>query len=300
VSQRWACLLGNPVGHSLSPAMHNAAFRALGIDARYDARQVAADDLADAVTALRAADCLGANVTVPYKQAVVGLLDGVADAARQLGAVNTIVRMPDGTLCGSNTDGDGLERWLRDAGAAESVAHGDTLVLGAGGAARATVLALARCGARSIRVLNRTSARLDALVDDLRPHLGAVRLESGSLDLVAQPTDRPVDVVVNATSLGLVGRAPPVHPSWYASRPSWAIDLVYNPPDTAFMQAARSAGARAENGLGMLVHQAALAFELWTGQEPPVAILETAAMSALVTSASPQPGPLPEGEGVRA
>jgi shikimate dehydrogenase len=284
VNQRWAYLLGNPVGHSVSPAMHNAAFQTLGIDATYDARLVAPEALEAEVSRLRDADCLGANVTIPYKQAVVPLLDHVDDESALLGAVNTIVRESDGSLSGTDTDALGLERWMRQLGISDAVAGRDTLVLGAGGAARATVLALVRCGARAVRVHNRSPARLKALVDDLGPRVSPVRLDCGALEVAASPAASPVGVLVNATSLGLLDRAPTVDPSWYGSG-SWAIDLVYNPPETPFMRNAHAAGANAENGLGMLVHQAALAFERWTGQAPPMAAMEAAAVAALRTGA---------------
>jgi shikimate dehydrogenase len=272
VSHRWACLLGQPVAHSLSPALHNAAFGALGIDAHYEARLVAPDDLASAVAALRAPDCLGANVTAPHKRAVMDHLDDVSAEARALGAVNTIVNRA-GTLFGSNTDAAGLARWMRLAGI--DPMGKPALVLGAGGAARATVWALADLGATSILVLNRTVERAQDVVTSFQHRLPRTDLMWGNLADAAEPARKPWAVVVNATSLGHYGAAPQVHPDCY-SPDSVAIELAYNPPETAFMLAARLAGARAENGLGMLLHQAALAFERWTGQAPPVAVYEEA------------------------
>ena len=272
MSHRWACLLGQPVAHSLSPALHNAAFGALGIDAHYEARLVAPDDLASAVAALRAPDCLGANVTAPHKRAVMDHLDDVSAEARALGAVNTIVNRA-GTLFGSNTDAAGLARWMRLAGI--DPMGKPALVLGAGGAARATVWALADLGATSILVLNRTVERAQDVVTSFQHRLPRTDLMWGNLADAAEPARKPWAVVVNATSLGHYGAAPQVHPGCY-SPDSVAIELAYNPPETAFMLAARLAGARAENGLGMLLHQAALAFERWTGQAPPVAVYEEA------------------------
>jgi len=270
MSHRWACLLGEPVAHSLSPALHNAAFAALGIDAHYDARLVSYEELPAVVAELRAADCMGANVTAPHKQAVIPLVDEVGDEVRALGALNTIVNV-DGRLVAGNTDAAGLARWMR-------LSHIDpagrpAVVLGAGGAARSSVWALADLGATAVVVLNRTVERAQALVTSLEPHLKSVDLMWGSLAEAAEPAARPWRVVINATSLGHHGAAPDVHPSWY-SRDSVAIELAYNPPVTGFMVAAREAGARAENGLGMLLHQAALAFERWTGQAPPMDVYE--------------------------
>lgn len=283
MSRRYACLLGYPVGHSVSPAIHNAAFAALAIAARYEARAVSAKQLGPAVSSLRDPSWLGANVTVPHKQAVTPFLDALADEARTLGAVNTIVRRGDGSLWGGNTDAAGLARWLESEGAVATIAGGDALILGAGGAARATVMALARHGAKSVRLLNRTAGRAATVVAELQPHTPDARLSAGPLAEAAAP-GKAFTIVVNATALGLRGDGPEVHPSRYAAN-AWAVELAYNPPETPFMRAARQAGARAENGLGMLVHQAALSFQLWTKQEPPLGMLYAAATAALEQAA---------------
>jgi shikimate dehydrogenase len=157
---------------------------------------------------------------------------------------------------------------------------GPALVLGAGGVARSAVWALADLGARSITVLNRTPPRAEEVVHQFGPQLPNVRLQWGPLEAVAEPAPAPYAVVINATSMGHDGAAPAVHPSCY-SRDSLAIELAYNPPETAFMVAAQAAGARAENGLGMLVHQAALAFEYWTGQPAPMHAYQTAVGGAV-------------------
>jgi shikimate dehydrogenase len=272
VSHRWACLFGHPVAHSLSPTLHNAAFQALGIDGHYELRDVAPVDLIDAVQALREPACYGANVTAPHKQAVLTLLDGVSEEVRVLGAVNTIVN-DAGRLSGDNTDARGLARWM--AGLSIDARDRPALILGAGGAARATVWALAQLGVSRIHLLNRTPARASQLVDDLVPHLNGRALSWGPLDEAARPTDEAWAIVVNATSMGHHGQAPEVHPSCYSPQ-SVAIELAYNPPETGFMRAAQAAGARAENGLGMLLHQAALAFERWTGQAPPLDVMARA------------------------
>jgi shikimate dehydrogenase len=274
VSHRWACLLGHPVAHSLSPALHNPVFAALGMDAHYEARDVAHDSLFDAVQQLRAPDCLGANVTAPHKQAVLEMLDELSEAARALGAVNTIVNQ-GGRMSGDNTDAAGLARWMQLSSIDPRSKR--ALVLGAGGAARATVWALAQLGAASVRVLNRTPNRAEALVSQLRVPLRDCELEWGAIEEAARPTDEAYAVVINATSLGHHGQAPDVHPSCY-SHLSVAIELAYNPPVTGFMLSAREAGARAENGLGMLIHQAALAFERWTGVAPPLDVYEAAVL----------------------
>lgn len=272
MSHRWACLLGQPVAHSLSPRLHNTAFRHLGIDASYEAWEVPEDGLRRAVDALRRNDCMGANVTAPHKQAVVGLVDRVDPEVEALGALNTIVNT-NGTLIGANTDARGLVRWMRAAGIDPDAR--DCVVLGGGGAARAAVWAAASLGATSVLVLNRTPQRAHDIVTALQPRLAQTHLTWGNLTRAAEPAPHPTRVVINATSLGHSGQAPAVHPSWY-SRESVAVDLVYSPPETAFMVAARAHGVRAENGLGMLLHQAALAFERWTGREPPLDVFENA------------------------
>jgi shikimate dehydrogenase len=274
---RRAYLLGQPVAHSLSPALHNAAFAALGIDASYAALDVTVDELPRVVESLRASDCFGANVTAPHKRAVLSLVDSVGEEVLALGALNTIVNA-DGQLHGANTDAEGLARWMRLS--AINPAGRPAAVLGAGGAARSAVWALADLGATSVLVLNRTVERAEAIVTSLRTRLRATDLMWGHLDEAAEPTRRTWPIVVNATSMGHHGSAPLVHPSWY-SPDSVAIELAYNPPETRFMVAAREAGARAENGLGMLLHQAALAFERWTGQAPPMNVLEAALGAAL-------------------
>ncbi len=274
---RWACVIGFPVKHSLSPAMHNAAFQALGIEAQYDAREVRPDELEATVQRFREPACLGANVTAPHKQAIIPLLDDLADEARRLGAVNTVIQR-DGRLLGDNTDAAGLQRWFREAGIL--LAGRDALVLGAGGAARSAVLALARAGAHSVLVLNRTPARATTLVADLASSVPGTELSAGNIAAATAPAARGYAAVINATSLSHQGGTPEMHPSWFGAG-CIAVDLAYNPPRTGFMRAARDAGARTENGLGMLVHQAVLAFERWTGQTPPVSVFAEAARQGL-------------------
>jgi shikimate dehydrogenase len=264
------------VRYSLSPRLHNAAFAAAGLDAHYEAREVAPEDLGRAITEMRGQDFLGANITAPHKAAASQLMDELSDAARALGVINTIVPR-DGGLLGDNTDAAGLADWLRRIGIS-CMGH-EAIILGAGGAARATVIALASLGARSARVLNRTPERAETLVHELQPHVGQMQLSWGALDEAAAPRPQPVPLIVNATSLGHHGAAPTVDASWYSPE-SVAIELVYNPPETGFLRAARAAGARGENGLGMLVHQAALAFERWTGQHAPLDVYWAAAREA--------------------
>ncbi|MBV9544152.1 MAG: shikimate dehydrogenase [Chloroflexi bacterium] len=278
MTHRWAWLIGQPVAHSLSPALHNAAFAAAGLDAQYSVRETSAEELPAVIDALRAPDCLGANVTAPHKRTAVDLLDDLSDAARAIGAANTIVKR-GADLLGDNTDARGLERWMRVGGV--DVRGRTALVLGGGGAARASVWALAQSGASCIEVLNRTETHVHELIEVLQPRVPGAVLRAGPLHDAAAPHDDAYAVVVNATSLGHHGGAPVVHPSCY-SRESVALELVYNPPLTGFMRAAQEAGAgRVENGLGMLVQQAALAFECWTSQPAPLDAYERVGREAV-------------------
>ncbi len=272
-------LIGWPVSHSVSPAMHNAAFAALGLDWRYLPLPVdpaLPGAVGDAVRGMRALGMRGINVTVPHKQAVLPFLDRIAPAAQAMRAVNTIIVGADGALIGDNTDAPGFIADLRAHGVEPAGRH--VLVLGAGGSARAIVYGLAQAGAGHITIANRSAARAYQLLDDLRPFLGAttgavVTLPEGLRD-VADAT-----LIVNCTSLGMTPHADTT--PWPHELPLRAdqivYDLVYNPAETLLLQQARAAGAHAIGGLGMLIWQGALAFEHWTGKSAPVATMRAAA-----------------------
>jgi shikimate dehydrogenase len=279
-------LIGWPVEHSLSPAMHNAAFEALGLDWRYVPLPVHPNQVESAVRGLAALGFAGANVTVPHKQTVMPHLSSVTPRVGQLGAVNTIVigRGEDGraTLGGFNTDDTGFIRALRQGGLEPLDCR--ALVLGAGGAARAVVFGLLWSGAASVVVLNRTPARAGALVADLGPHSSYTRLTAGPLTPAALAEHAAeANLLVNATSVGMW---PQVEGSpWPDALPlpshSTVFDLVYTPRQTRLLRRAEAAGARTIDGLGMLVNQAALAFEMWTGEWPPLEVMWTAATERL-------------------
>jgi shikimate dehydrogenase len=278
-------VIGHPIGHSLSPAMHNAALAACGIDAEYRAADVEPSGLSAWVAELRQADALGFNVTVPHKEAILPHLDEVTGDAALVGAVNTVVKASQGSprLTGANTDTIGFRRSLAEE-AGETLQGQRVLLLGAGGAARAITLVALQDGAAELVVANRHVERAQRLLDDLTPastqtKRRAVGLEAPELpELIAGAT-----VVVNATSVGLRSTEMPIDPGPMA-RGSLAVDIVYNPPETAFLQAAAKAGARTLPGLGMLVYQAAAAFTLWTGVEPPVGMMRAAAERALLAA----------------
>lgn len=270
-------LIGWPVSHSHSPAMHNAAARALGLDLVYVPLPVPPERVPTAVSGLAALGIRGVNVTVPHKQAVLPLLDELDTAVSLIGAVNTIVvHRETGQLTGHNTDWHGF---LADLAAHQVDVHGrGCFILGAGGSARAIAYALATAGGR-VHILARRPAQAEELAHALGPHFPHEHLSYHDWrelpQLVAQWR---APLVVNSTPLGMV---PHVNGSpWPANLPfppaGVAYDLVYNPATTQFMRQAQAVGARAINGLGMLLHQGALAFALWTGQKPDTAVMQAA------------------------
>lgn len=260
-------LLGSPVAHSLSPAMHNAAFRALGWDWSYELLETPRHQLPAAVKRLRSENCAGANVTIPHKQTILAWLDGLGASAARTGAVNTI-RRSDGRLIGENTDGDGITLALRDARV--EVPGARVLLFGAGGAARAVAFALADAGAAGLCIVNRTAANAGILAADLRS-------EFPDLELAVNRLEQPMEtgILVNATSVGMSPDADvsPMPEGWTFPHEAVAIDLVYRPVKTKFLRDAEQAGALTVNGLGILVHQGAAAFKMWTGQDPPVDVM---------------------------
>ena len=269
-STKLAAVIGSPVRHSLSPALHNAAFAAAGLDWAFLAFEVADGDAPAALMGMRALGIAGLSVTMPHKTAVAALVDEASPTARLLDAVNCVAR-DEGRLIGHNTDGAGFVASL-------VVDHGidpsgmRIVVLGAGGAARAVIQALADAGAGDIAVVNRSPARA-AMAARLAGHVGRLGEEA---DL------RRADLVVNATPVGMgdVGVLP--MDAALIRRGMIVADLVYRPLVTPLLAAADAAGAVTVDGLGMLTHQAALAFTLWTGELAPVAAMATAVRSQLL------------------
>lgn len=276
-------LIGDPVAHSRSPLMQNAALAHLNVDACYEAVRVTSEDLAAQVAALRSPEYLGANVTLPHKQAVIPFLDRLDPVAAQIGAVNTIYKDPSGALLGANTDAPGL---LADLNGCGFNPEGRTIViLGASGAARAAAFAFANTGVATLTVANRTAARAEELLADL---LIAITDDQGLTStgelpptLLAFALNDPelieavagCDLLVNATALGWrEGETPLADPP---IRPrSLVYDMVYR--QTALLRAAAAHGAATRDGLGMLVQQGAMALTLWTGRPAPLAVMEAA------------------------
>jgi shikimate dehydrogenase len=255
---RFAGVIGWPIDHSLSPSMHNAAFRALGLDWAYLAFPIHPDHVVEAVRGLFRSGCAGLNVTIPHKHAVLACCDEVTPAVEAIGAANTLVPLDDGRVRGDNTDAEGFLRALDEA-APVDLDGADVLLIGAGGAARAIAFALAGRGAR-LRVANRTPARAAELGDPVG--FGLADLEDAARDAA---------LVVNATSLGMGSDDVPVELPVDALGPHVvAYDIVYRQEPTPWLRAAESRGARTVDGLGMLLHQGAAAFAQWTGAEPPL------------------------------
>lgn len=287
---RRALLLAHPAGHSLSPVMQQAAFDALGLDARYEAVDVPPERLTEAVRSLRGAGVLGANVTVPHKQAIAPLLDGLGEDARAIGAVNTVLVQGE-RLLGENTDAVGFERALAEAAVSPRGAR--VLLLGAGGAARAVAWALRRAGAEELLVWNRTPQRAEALAQQIGSQ---GRTSGAAAALRARAVARPeqaaggCDWVVNTTSLGMVRSGGEPEESPLPEGP-WrgvavAVDIVYRPRRTRFLRDAADQGVRTVEGVGMLLHQGAVALERWTGREAPVEVMREALEGALAAEAT--------------
>ena len=271
-----ALLLGNPVAHSLSPTIHNAAFRALGFDAVYLAHRVDSDDLPAVVAALKAPTVLGANVTIPHKEAVVPLMDGLTPEAKAIGAVNTIVRESNGALLGDNTDAAGFLQPL--APFAEQLHGQPAVILGAGGAARAAAYALLTAlNPSRLTIAARRREQAGALLGALDPYdprgvLQAIALEE------AAPAIREAYLLVNATPVGMAPHEETT--PWTQTGDFHAkqivYDLVYAPAETRLLRDAAMRGATPIGGLGMLIGQAAAAFEHWTGQPMPMDAIHAA------------------------
>jgi shikimate dehydrogenase len=280
-------LIGYPLKHSISPYFQQAALDYYQLDIRYQAWETVPGELGEAVSRLRQPQNMGANVTVPYKESVLNLLDKVDEVASLIGAVNTIVKRDD-RLVGFNTDAHGFIQALRE--------HGDfdpeskrAVILGAGGAARAASFALVQERVASLTIINRTLERAEALADSLRSHRASVGLETEIVALPWANVDMPetfegCHLVVNCTTIGMKhspeeGKSP----LGLEAIPGSALvyDLIYNPSPTPLLQLAQRAGANILGGLPMLVYQGAASFELWTGKKARLHLMLRKAEEAL-------------------
>jgi shikimate dehydrogenase len=271
-------IIGDPVEHTMSPPMHNAAFQELGLDYIYIPFQVKPEQLKQAVAGLRALNVRGFNVTIPYKVSVIPLLDKLDPLAEKIGAVNTVVN-ENGKLKGYNTDAEGFLRVLKEHGFKPK--NKKVVILGAGGASRAISFILAQKGA-SLTILNREQ-ELDWAVDIARLVNANFKQEVKALELGHLAEVLPgTDLLVNATSVGM---SPAVKDSLVPAKLLKGVplvfDIVYNPVQTKLLKDAAAAGAQTIGGVDMLVWQGALAFEKWTGKKAPVDLMRQTAVKML-------------------
>ena len=273
-------VIGDPIAHTRSPAMHNAAFEALGLDWLYVAFHVQPHDVEPALRGFRAAGMRGFNATIPHKQALATLIPDLTAEASFIGAVNTVVFGENDSVIGENTDASGFVAALDEAGIPRPTGK-RAVVLGAGGAARAVVVALANVGVSEIVIVNRTVHRAEQLAKDVAARL-PVRARAIQLanDALAAELDDAA-LLVNATAAGMEGQEPlPIDAAVIS--PNVAVyDIIYTPRETPLLKAAASRGCATLNGIGMLVHQGAEAFELWTGVSAPIDVMRRALIASL-------------------
>lgn len=273
-------IIGYPIGHSLSPLMQNAAFEAMGLEYCYLPLEVPPRQVGPAIRAVQRLGFCGFNVTIPHKQRVMRFLNELSPEARFIGAVNT-VEIRAGRLIGHNTDGRGFVRAFAEE-AGRSVRGSQVLILGAGGAARAVAFQIALEGAAMVVIANRSRSKAEALVRELRNTIRGCAAtvlpwESAALRAGAHQAG----IVINATSVGMNPTDPALLPAGVLRPDQVVCDLIYRPPMTALLRQARAVGAKAINGLGMLVYQGVLSFEIWTGQRPPVEVMRETLVQAV-------------------
>lgn len=283
---KYVGVIGHPLKESFSPVFQQAALDHLELDIRYEAWPTPEDRLAETVEGLRAPDRLGANVTIPHKEAVLPLLDETDDLCRRAGAVNTIVNR-EGRLHGCNTDVSGFVRALREEGGFDP-AGARVLVAGAGGAARAVAVALIDNGAASVTFINRSFARASRLVREIGPQAGSTELHALP-DVYASWAASVVScrLLINCTSVGMAGTQEEkgsTVPIELIPSGALVFDLVYRPTVTPLMAAAAERGASVLGGLPMLIYQGAESFKLWTGLEAPLDAMFGAARAGLSAS----------------
>lgn len=269
-------VIGNPIRHSKSPIMMNRAFRETGINGVYTAFHVTADRIGDFAAGVRAMGIRGINVTIPHKLDIMSVLDEIDSSAQAIGAVNTIVN-DEGRLIGYNTDGIGYVRSLKEE--AESELTGKRIVvIGAGGAARGIIFALANEMPARITIANRSVERAKALADSLQGKAEIYAISNEEL----QSTCLDADIVINTTSVGMFPNTDetPVDANWLKPD-AVASDLIYNPLKTRFLKEAEQRGCRIHGGLGMFIYQGAYAFEYWTGQPAPAAAMRETVLASL-------------------
>lgn len=271
-------LIGDPVEHSLSPTMHNAAFEKLGLDFVYVAFRVQRSKLRDAVTSIRSLGIHGLNVTMPHKNAIIKYMDKMNHIARAIGAVNTILN-DDGKLVGYDTDGIGAVRALKESGI--DLKGKKLLMIGAGGAGKAIAFHLAQ-EVGEIIILNRATEKAERLAKDLRNKFQAEATGGILTNEIIKKQLSDTDILINATSVGMHPdvNSSLIDPSWL--RPDLCVmDIVYNPIETKLVRDAKSIGARVVYGIDMLVYQGAASFEIWINHQAPVEVMKKSILRKL-------------------
>ncbi|HKR54622.1 MAG TPA: shikimate dehydrogenase [Chthoniobacterales bacterium] len=275
-------VLGDPVAHSLSPQIQNAALEACKIDMQYGRFQISPTDLGEALKLIRALDFVGGNLTVPHKIAACAFVHEIEENAKRIGAINTI-KMEKAKLRGYNTDGRGFARAIRQEFAVD-LRDLRVMLLGAGGAARAIAFQCAKENCERLVIANRTVEKAKQLTEELRDYFAGPRVLGPVARLQAIPWEEPsirfqiahLDLIVNATPLGLNRSDSSPIPARLLAPHLMIYDTVYGDSRTGFVAAAVEAGARAANGLTMLLHQGALAFEIWFEREAPIVVMQQA------------------------
>jgi len=272
-------VLGHPIGHTLSPVMHNASIQSLGLDAIYMALDVAPENLMHVLPAMQQMGFGGVNLTIPLKEVAYRGLKQLDESASLLGAVNT-VQFKDGVMIGHNTDGYGFLKAMEEA-FGESISGASVFVLGCGGAGRAVALMAAGAGAAKIALADIDQQKLNSVREELRRTYRDVQI-----NMASDPSDQiaaclSADVVVQATPVGMKQTDQPLIGSDAFRKGQRAFDLIYMYPETVFMKQARIGGARTANGLGMLLHQGARAFSIWTGNQPDIEAMRNALKAAV-------------------
>jgi shikimate dehydrogenase len=261
-------VIGDPVEHSRSPQMHNAAFAKAGLDYVYVPFHVRPDDLADAIAGFKAINVVGINVTLPHKQAVIRSVTSISREAELIGAVNTLTFV-EGNIYGDNTDAPGVLKALEEDGNMSGSPVGENVVvLGAGGAARAVVVALALRGVASITIANRTVEKAVSLAEEMDRKTGVSMQGMGLTDERLPLAVRESKLLVNTATTSMDVTQPLLIAAAWLQPNTIVYDIVYTPPVTPLMQAATERGCQTLGGIGMLVHQGAIAFEKWTGVTP--------------------------------
>ena len=269
-----AGVIGFPIEHTISPGIHNAAFAALGLDYVYLPFAVRPENLGRAIAGLSSLGIIGINVTIPHKETVIQYLNEISEEARRIGAVNTVVIKQE-RLIGHNTDGKGFVQALKEEGKID-IQGKKVIILGAGGAGRAVAVQSGLEGAGELIIFDKEEERARRLSADIKRDIPQLRVETVSRNEI-KPNLNEADILVNATPAGMKADDELIINSQWLLPRTLVFDLIYNPQETRLMQAARKRGCAVVGGLGMLIHQGALSFELWTGKKAPLDVMKKAA-----------------------